>query len=106
MCVFSRNCEDRSQAFPDVATAIRTAAEGTPLPSYPSDCFPRISEGLFLLHVSEETSLCCILEQKTPCGVQILSWVFRLRMCPGLLSIATCVQEAVARWCWMLSWWP
>ena len=28
--VFSRNCEDRSQAFPDVATAIRTAAEGEP----------------------------------------------------------------------------
>ena len=28
VCVFSRNCEDRSQAFPDVATAIRTAAEG------------------------------------------------------------------------------
>ena len=33
MCVFSRNCEDRSQAFPDVATAIRTAAEGVLLPS-------------------------------------------------------------------------
>ena len=30
--VFSRNCEDRSQAFPDVATAIRTAAEGLSRP--------------------------------------------------------------------------
>ena len=28
--IFSRNCEDRSQAFPDVATAIRTAADGEP----------------------------------------------------------------------------
>ena len=30
--VFSRNCEDRSQAFPDVATAICSAAEGLSRP--------------------------------------------------------------------------
>ena len=34
VCVFSRNCEDRSQAFPDVATAIRTAARGLPCPTH------------------------------------------------------------------------
>ena len=27
--VFSRNCEDRSRGFPDVADAIRAAAHGT-----------------------------------------------------------------------------
>ena len=34
VCVFSRNCENRSQAFPDVATAIRTAAEGAAPATY------------------------------------------------------------------------
>ena len=41
VCVFSRNCEDRSQAFPDVATAIRTAAEGVPLPVHVMGFIPR-----------------------------------------------------------------
>ncbi len=52
--VFSRNCEERTQSFPDVADAIRSAAEGTihcPVATQHAGCITSLSSAYRALRV-------------------------------------------------------
>ena len=53
--LYSRNCEDRSQSFPDVADATRAAAAGARTHLKPD---PQSAESL-LLPLLQQARLCC-----------------------------------------------
>ena len=87
--VFSRNCEERTQSFPDVANAIRAAAEGE-LPE-PIQHQPSQHADVLLRQMS------------------FSFWRITTLNPAGMLTYSmhvVCIEQGPRRpWCWTRSWW-